>query len=131
MQTRPRQAIGGVNKQQQGVPFPALSKPEVLNEMRHYVVQNDRSDKAETFAPVSERIRHIDVIVRSGADKASAEIVKEFYRALNSLTENDTYIVNLRGLAEDIASKSPAALALYGPVEAAPTLEALQERRAA
>ncbi|WP_170427347.1 helix-turn-helix domain-containing protein [Ruegeria arenilitoris] len=69
--------------------------------MRHYVVQNDRSDKAETFAPVSERIRHIDVIVRNGADKASAEIVKEFYRALNSLTENDTYIVNVRSLAED------------------------------
>ena len=38
---------------------------------------------------------------------------------------------DVRVLAGQIASHAPAALALYGPVEAAPTLEALQERRAA
>ncbi|WP_328593348.1 M16 family metallopeptidase [Tritonibacter aquimaris] len=38
---------------------------------------------------------------------------------------------DVRALAETYALKAPAALALYGPVSAAPTLEALQERRAA
>ncbi|RKF16372.1 insulinase family protein [Roseovarius spongiae] len=38
---------------------------------------------------------------------------------------------DVRGLAERIASRAPAALALYGPVENAPSLEALQKRRAA
>ena len=38
---------------------------------------------------------------------------------------------DLRTLAETTISPAPAALALYGPVETAPTLEALQDRRAA
>ena len=38
---------------------------------------------------------------------------------------------DVRALAEQVASDAPAALALYGPVEGAPGLEALQERRAA
>jgi len=38
---------------------------------------------------------------------------------------------DVRRIAEQTASRAPAALALYGPVAAAPTLEALQERRAA
>ena len=38
---------------------------------------------------------------------------------------------DLRNMAETTISQAPAALALYGPVETAPTLEALQDRRAA
>ncbi|WWR45965.1 pitrilysin family protein [Roseovarius sp. S88] len=38
---------------------------------------------------------------------------------------------DLRALAEKIATKAPAALALYGPVESAPSLQDLQDRRAA
>ncbi len=38
---------------------------------------------------------------------------------------------DLREMAEDTVAQVPAAMALYGPVAAAPTLEALQERRAA
>ncbi len=38
---------------------------------------------------------------------------------------------DVRDLAENMAVQARAALALYGPVETAPTLEALQERRAA
>jgi predicted Zn-dependent peptidase len=38
---------------------------------------------------------------------------------------------DLRDLAETTICHAPAALALYGPVDAAPTLEALQDRRAA
>ncbi|WP_371226108.1 M16 family metallopeptidase [Roseovarius sp. 2305UL8-3] len=40
-------------------------------------------------------------------------------------------LADVRGLAERTASTAPAAMALYGPVSSAPTLEALQERRAA
>ncbi|SLN40689.1 Protease 3 precursor [Roseovarius litorisediminis] len=38
---------------------------------------------------------------------------------------------DVSALAEQIAARAPAAMALYGPVGNAPTLEALQERRAA
>ncbi|AEI93281.1 MULTISPECIES: M16 family metallopeptidase [Roseobacter] len=38
---------------------------------------------------------------------------------------------DVREFAREIAESAPAALALYGPVEGAPTLAALQERRAA
>lgn len=38
---------------------------------------------------------------------------------------------DVRDFAESMAVRAPAAMALYGPVEQAPTLEALQERRAA
>ncbi|WP_101067420.1 M16 family metallopeptidase [Roseovarius salinarum] len=37
----------------------------------------------------------------------------------------------VRDLAAEIATRAPSAMALYGPVEAAPTLQALQDRRAA
>ncbi len=40
-------------------------------------------------------------------------------------------LADLRTIAETTIAKAPAAMALYGPVEGAPTLEALQERRAA
>ncbi|WP_113913048.1 M16 family metallopeptidase [Roseovarius dicentrarchi] len=40
-------------------------------------------------------------------------------------------LADVRTLAETIAQDAPAALALYGPVQDAPTLEALQTRRAA
>lgn len=38
---------------------------------------------------------------------------------------------DVRAFAEQIAGTAPAALALYGPIEAAPTLAQLQDRRAA
>ncbi len=40
-------------------------------------------------------------------------------------------LADVRNLAEKTAADAPAALALYGPVQDAPTLEALQTRRAA
>lgn len=40
-------------------------------------------------------------------------------------------LADLRAIAEATISQAPAALALYGPVEAAPSLATLQERRAA
>ena len=44
---------------------------------------------------------------------------------------DEVTLADVRNLAERTASNAPAALALYGPVSSAPTLEALQERRAA
>lgn len=38
---------------------------------------------------------------------------------------------DLRKMAETIATQAPAALALYGPIEMAPTLQDIQDRRAA
>ncbi|MEO0752682.1 MAG: pitrilysin family protein [Pseudomonadota bacterium] len=40
-------------------------------------------------------------------------------------------LADLRAMAETTISQAPAAMALYGPVDSAPTLEALQDRRAA
>ena len=38
---------------------------------------------------------------------------------------------DVRAMAAEVAHAAPAALALYGPVDGAPTLAALRERRAA
>ena len=52
--------------------------------------------------------------------------LSETIEMIDAVTTGD-----VRDLAETMAAKAPAALALYGPVEAAPTLDALAERRAA
>ncbi|MEM9911508.1 MAG: pitrilysin family protein [Pseudomonadota bacterium] len=44
---------------------------------------------------------------------------------------NAVSLSDLRDLAQDTVARAPAALALYGPVKTAPTLDALQHRRAA
>ncbi|HAR51754.1 MAG TPA: peptidase M16, partial [Roseovarius nubinhibens] len=50
----------------------------------------------------------------------------EVITRIDSVTLDD-----VRRLAEETAAEAPAALALYGPVAEAPSLEALQQRRAA
>ena len=52
--------------------------------------------------------------------------LEEVVEKIDAVTLKD-----VRDLAEKIAARAPAAMALYGPVEAAPTLEALEQRRAA
>ena len=52
--------------------------------------------------------------------------LEEVVERIDAVTLSD-----LRAIAEATVSDAPAAMALYGPVDAAPTLEALQERRAA
>ncbi|WP_171207160.1 helix-turn-helix domain-containing protein [Ruegeria sp. HKCCA0235A] len=69
--------------------------------MKHYVLANDRADLAKTGPEVPERIKHIDVILSDTRALASAEIVVEFYHALNSLVENCSYVVNLRVSGND------------------------------
>ncbi|MDF1726897.1 MAG: pitrilysin family protein [Sulfitobacter sp.] len=52
--------------------------------------------------------------------------LSETIEKIDAVTTGD-----VRDLAERMAGQAPAALALYGPVEGAPALEALQARRAA
>jgi len=52
--------------------------------------------------------------------------LEEVVEKIDAVTLGD-----VRDLAEKIAARAPAAMALYGPVEDAPTLEALEQRRAA
>ncbi len=52
--------------------------------------------------------------------------LEEVVERIDAVTLGD-----VRTLAEQIATRAPAAMALYGPVEGAPTLEALEQRRAA
>ena len=52
--------------------------------------------------------------------------LKETIEKIDAVTTGD-----VRDLAQRMAADAPAALALYGPVDAAPGLDALQERRAA
>ncbi|SEK53151.1 Predicted Zn-dependent peptidase [Roseovarius nanhaiticus] len=52
--------------------------------------------------------------------------VEEVVEKIDAVT-----LADVRAIAEQTASRAPAALALYGPVEDAPSLETLQTRRAA
>ncbi len=52
--------------------------------------------------------------------------LEETVKLINAVTTED-----VRALAEQLAVRAPAAMALYGPVETAPSLQALQERRVA
>ena len=52
--------------------------------------------------------------------------IEETIAQIDAVTTGD-----VRDFAQTIAETAPAALALYGPVEAAPTLQEIQERRAA
>ncbi|MFD0858780.1 M16 family metallopeptidase [Roseovarius aquimarinus] len=52
--------------------------------------------------------------------------VEEVVEKIDAVT-----LADVRAIAERTVAEAPAALALYGPVEDAPTLEALQTRRAA
>ncbi|WP_170763680.1 helix-turn-helix domain-containing protein [Ruegeria lacuscaerulensis] len=71
--------------------------------MKHYVLRNDHAHLARTAPSTPERIQNIDVILSDPEAKASTEMVVEFFRALNDLVEDYTYIVNFRKVAEDTA----------------------------
>ena len=52
--------------------------------------------------------------------------LEDTIRRIDAVTTGD-----VRAFAQHVAAEAPAALALYGPVDAAPSLAELQERRAA
>ncbi|WP_170337094.1 helix-turn-helix domain-containing protein [Ruegeria arenilitoris] len=69
--------------------------------MKHYVLKNGQDHLARTASTTAERIQQIDVILADPDARASAEMVVDFYRALNDLIEDHTYFVNIRVFAED------------------------------
>lgn len=68
--------------------------------MKHYVLKNGQDHLTRTASATAERTQHIDVILADPGARASAEMVVEFYRALNDLLEDHSYIVNIRVVAE-------------------------------
>lgn len=64
--------------------------------MKHYVLENDHTRPANG---TSERTRYIDVFLNDPKAKASAEMIVEFFDALNDLTEDYIYVVNVRSAA--------------------------------
>ncbi|WP_217352353.1 helix-turn-helix domain-containing protein, partial [Ruegeria sp. HKCCC2117] len=81
----------------------ALTETRLVNQMKHYVVSNAHENAVNGTPSDFERLRCIDVILYRSSDKASAEMVLEFYRALNRLVDKHSYVVNLRVPAEDPA----------------------------
>ncbi|WP_051927568.1 helix-turn-helix domain-containing protein [Ruegeria halocynthiae] len=71
--------------------------------MRHYVLNDGHARQARPAAKTPERTQHIDVIFADPAARASAEMVVEFYNALNDLVEDHTYTINLRMPGEEPA----------------------------
>ncbi|MCG7520959.1 helix-turn-helix domain-containing protein [Ruegeria sp. Ofav3-42] len=71
--------------------------------MKHYVLKNGRARWTCAASPSPERKHYIDVILAGADTEASAQIVIEFFDALNRLVENHSYIVNVRRLADEPA----------------------------
>ncbi len=71
--------------------------------MKHYVFRNDHSHLSKPASATDERTQNVDVILGGPDAKASAEMVIDFYRALNDLVEDYSYIVNFRQVAEESA----------------------------
>ncbi|SLN76137.1 helix-turn-helix domain-containing protein [Ruegeria meonggei] len=63
--------------------------------MKHYVLGNPELCPVDSRPSKPGRLKHIEVILSDENEKASAEVVIEFYRALNTLIEDHTYVVNL------------------------------------
>ncbi|WP_170327889.1 helix-turn-helix domain-containing protein [Ruegeria arenilitoris] len=61
--------------------------------MKHYVLGNDQARPATR---AFERTRYIDVFLNDPKAKASAEMIVEFFDALNDLVEDHIYVVNVR-----------------------------------
>ncbi|WP_425082041.1 helix-turn-helix domain-containing protein [Ruegeria arenilitoris] len=65
--------------------------------MKHYVLGNNHVQLART---ASERLRSIDVFLSDPEAEGSAEMVTEFFNALNDLVEDHTYAVTIRNTSE-------------------------------
>ncbi len=68
--------------------------------MKHYVLGNDQARPANR---AFERTRYIDVFLNDTKAKASAEMIAEFFDALNDLVEDHIYVVNVRTAAAGAA----------------------------
>lgn len=69
--------------------------------MKHYVIRNCHAGAAQIANVAKERPHHIEVILRCQEDRASAELVVEFFHALNKLIAKKAYVVTARVVATD------------------------------
>ncbi len=69
--------------------------------MKHYVIQNCHAGAAQIANVAKERPHHIEVILRCQEDRASAELVVEFFHALNKLIAKKAYVVTASVVATD------------------------------
>lgn len=69
--------------------------------MKHYVLRNNT--ECRTRAADSQRRQPIDIILADPGSRTSAEMIVDFYRALNDLLESQTYVINLRVMAGEPA----------------------------
>jgi len=64
--------------------------------MKHYFLSKEHAQVAQAKQEIPQRSKHIDVILNCAGSSASAEIVTEFYSALNGMLDRFSYIVTLR-----------------------------------
>ena len=71
--------------------------------MKHYVPANDHAHLTETTLARPKRDHYIEIILCEAEAEASADMLVDFYRALNELNEGHTYITNIRTIADGAA----------------------------
>ncbi len=71
--------------------------------MKHCVLGNDHAHLAKAAPGRPTREQQIEIILGDPGARASAEMVVEFYRALNDLVEGYTYVTTIRTIGEDTA----------------------------
>lgn len=69
--------------------------------MKHYVLKNGRSRQACSAREIPDRHHHIDLVLSGTDTEASAQIVMDFFDALNRLVEHHSYFITIRRTAED------------------------------
>ncbi|KIC39078.1 hypothetical protein RA27_18215 [Ruegeria sp. ANG-R] len=71
--------------------------------MKHYVPTNDHAHLAETKSEKPKREHQIEIILAEGDARSSTDMLVEFYRALNDLSDDNTYVTNIRTIADGAA----------------------------
>ncbi|WP_424830544.1 helix-turn-helix domain-containing protein [Ruegeria sp.] len=69
--------------------------------MKHYVLENEDARTTHSASIAPDRTRNIDIILSGEKAATSAELVVDFFQALNDIVEDYTYIVNTRTVAEN------------------------------
>ncbi|WP_170562351.1 helix-turn-helix domain-containing protein [Ruegeria atlantica] len=69
--------------------------------MKHYVLKNGRSRQACSARETPDRHHHIDLVLSGTDTEASAQIVMDFFDALNRLVEHHSYFITIRRMAQD------------------------------
>lgn len=71
--------------------------------MKHYVIRNGPNRSNNLTQETRDRKIFVDVILPDPKARGSAEMVVEFYQALNKLVDDYTYVVDMRLPAQEFA----------------------------